>query len=99
MTIQVGQAGQGSGDGAAVGLIDRIKGEFVDIVEWTDDSRDTIVWRFPRYENEIKMGARLVVRESQVALLVNQGRLADVFPPGLHTLETGNLPILASLQG
>src|SRR6266536_452138 len=89
----------GKRDGAAVGLIDRIKGEFVDIVEWTDDSRDTIVWRFPRYENEIKMGARLVVRESQAAVFVNEGQVADVFGPGTHTLTTQNMPILATLKG
>ncbi|MFG2142214.1 SPFH domain-containing protein [Streptomyces sp. NPDC048650] len=79
--------------------MDRMRGELIDIVEWTDDSRDTIVWRFPRYENEIKMGARLVVRESQAAVFVNQGRIADVFAPGTYELETGNLPILSTLQG
>ncbi|WP_377268560.1 SPFH domain-containing protein [Peterkaempfera sp. SMS 1(5)a] len=79
--------------------MDRIRGEFIDIVEWTDDSRDTIVWRFPRYENEIKMGARLVVRESQTAVFVNEGRIADVFQPGTYTLETQNLPLLATLKG
>ena len=82
-----------------MGLVDRIRGEFIDIVEWTDDSRDTIVWRFPRYENEIKMGARLVVRESQTAVFVNEGRIADVFAPGTYTLETQNLPLLATLKG
>ncbi|MFJ6213299.1 SPFH domain-containing protein [Streptomyces sp. NPDC092296] len=79
--------------------MDRIRGEFIDIVEWTDDSRDTIVWRFPRYENEIKMGAKLVVRESQVAVFVNEGQIADVFKPGTYTLETQNLPLLATLKG
>lgn len=82
-----------------MGLIDRIRGEFIDIVEWTDDSRDTIVWRFPRYENEIKMGAKLVVRESQVAVFVNEGRVADVFQPGTYTLETQNMPVLSTLKG
>ncbi|MEV4892203.1 SPFH domain-containing protein [Nonomuraea sp. NPDC055795] len=80
-------------------MFDKIRGEFVDIVEWLDDSRDTIVWRFPRYENEIKMGARLVVRESQVAVFVNEGQIADIFPPGTYTLETQNLPILSTLKG
>jgi membrane protease subunit (stomatin/prohibitin family) len=79
--------------------MDRIRGEFIDIVEWTDDSRDTIVWRFPRYENEIKMGAKLVVRESQTAVFVNEGRIADVFTPGTYTLETENLPLLSTLKG
>ncbi|MBF8192325.1 SPFH domain-containing protein, partial [Nonomuraea sp. K274] len=80
-------------------LFDKIRGEFIDIVEWLDDSRDTLVWRFPRYENEIKMGARLVVRESQVAVFVNEGQIADAFTPGTYTLETRNLPILSTLQG
>jgi membrane protease subunit (stomatin/prohibitin family) len=79
--------------------MDRIRGEFIDILEWTDDSRDTIVWRFPRYENEIKMGARLVVRESQAAVFVNEGQLADVFPPGTYTLHTQNMPVLSTLKG
>ncbi|WP_214320946.1 SPFH domain-containing protein [Nonomuraea sediminis] len=80
-------------------LFDKIRGEFIDIVEWLDDSRDTIVWRFPRYDNEIKMGARLVVRESQAAVFVNEGQIADAFPPGTYTLETQNLPILSTLKG
>ncbi|HEY5248410.1 MAG TPA: SPFH domain-containing protein [Dermatophilaceae bacterium] len=79
--------------------MDRIRGEFIDIVEWTDDTRDTIVWRFPRYENEIKMNAKLVVRESQVAVFVNEGTIADVFKPGTHTLQTQNLPVLSTLKG
>ncbi|MGZ4467834.1 MAG: SPFH domain-containing protein [Nocardioidaceae bacterium] len=82
-----------------MGLIDKLKGEFIDIVEWTDDTRDTIVWRFPRYHNEIKMGAQLTVRESQVAIFVNEGQIADVFQPGMYPLETENLPILSTLQG
>jgi len=82
-----------------VGLMDKIRGEFIDIVEWTDDTRDTIVWRFPRYENEIKMNAKLVVRESQVAVFVNEGTIADVFKPGTYTLQTQNLPVLSTLKG
>ena len=82
-----------------MGLFDKLKGEFIDIVEWTDDSRDTIVWRFPRHENEIKNGAKLVVREGQVAIFVNEGTIADVFGPGTYTLETQNLPILSTLKG
>ncbi|MFD9095876.1 SPFH domain-containing protein [Streptomyces collinus] len=82
-----------------MGLFDRIRGEFIDIVEWTDDGRDTIVWRFPRHGNEIKMGARLVVRESQVAVFVNEGRLADVYQPGTYTLSTQNMPVLSTLKG
>jgi membrane protease subunit (stomatin/prohibitin family) len=79
--------------------MDRIRGEFIDIIEWTDDGRDTIVWRFPRYGTEIKMGARLVVRESQVAVFVNEGRLADVYQPGTYTLTTQNMPVLSTLKG
>ncbi|MCW2672568.1 MAG: hypothetical protein JWP14_1157 [Frankiales bacterium] len=82
-----------------MGLLNKLKGEFVDIVEWTDDTRDTIVWRFPRYDNEIKNGAQLVVRESQVAVFVNEGQIADVFTPGTYSLETKNLPILSTLKG
>jgi membrane protease subunit (stomatin/prohibitin family) len=82
-----------------MGLMDKIRGEFIDIVEWLDDSRDTIVWRFPRYDNEIKMGAKLVVRESQTAVFVNEGTIADAFPPGTYTLETQNMPILSTLKG
>ncbi|MFD3683642.1 SPFH domain-containing protein [Nocardiopsis sp. NPDC058631] len=82
-----------------MGLFDAIRGELVDIIEWTDDTRDTIVWRFPRHDNEIKMGAQLVVRESQIAVFVNEGRIADVFAPGTYTLETRNIPILTTLKG
>ncbi|GAB3228570.1 SPFH domain-containing protein [Glycomyces halotolerans] len=80
-------------------MFSKLRGEFVDIIEWLDDSRDTMVWRFPRYNNEIKMGARLVVRESQTAVFINEGQLADVFGPGTYTLETQNLPILSTLKG
>ncbi len=82
-----------------MGLIDKLRGELIDIVEWLDDSRDTIVWRFPRYENEIKMGAKLIVRESQTAVFVNEGTIADIFPPGTYELETRNLPILSTIKG
>ncbi len=82
-----------------MGLFDKIRGEFIDIIAWTDDSNDTMVYRFERYDNEIKYGARLTVREGQVAALVNEGKLADVFTPGMYTLETQNLPILATLKG
>jgi len=74
--------------------MDKLRGELIDIIEWLDSSRDTMVWRFPRYENEIKMGAQLVVRESQAAVFVNEGQVADVYGPGTYTLETHNMPIL-----
>lgn len=80
-------------------LWERLKGEFIDIIEWLDDSQDTMVWRFPRYENEIKNGAQLVVRETQMAAFVNEGRAADIFSPGTYTLSTQNLPILSSIRG
>ena len=80
-------------------LWDKLKGEFIDIVEWLDDTRDTLAYRFERYGNEIKYNAKLVVREGQMAAFINEGQLADVFKPGTYTLETRNLPILATLQG
>ena len=82
-----------------MGIWDKIKGEFIDIIEWLDESKNTMVYRFERYQNEIKNGAKLVVREGQVAAFVNEGQLADIFAPGTHTLETKNLPILATLKG
>src|SRR5688572_31187554 len=78
---------------------DKLRAELIDIIEWLDDTRDTIVYRFQRYDNEIKYGAKLIVREGQVAAFVNEGRLADVFAPGTYTLETQNLPILSTLRG
>ncbi|MCX7087659.1 MAG: SPFH domain-containing protein, partial [Methylococcales bacterium] len=81
-----------------MGLFDKILGEFVDVIEWTDDSNDTMVYRFERYGNEIKYGAMLTVRESQVAILVNEGRIADIFEPGLYKLETNNMPIMTTLE-
>lgn len=84
-------------------LFDEIKKklsqEFIDIVEWIDTTNDTIVHRFERYQNEIKNNAKLVVREGQKAVFVNEGQLADVFKPGTHTLNTKNLPILTTLKG
>src|SRR3954447_2416568 len=75
-----------------MGLIDKIKGELVDIIEWIDDSRTTLAWRFPRYQNEIKNGAQLIVREGQEAVFVYEGKLADRFGPGKYELTTENLP-------
>ncbi len=82
-----------------MGIWDKLFGELVDIIEWTDDTRHTLVYRFPRYGNEIKNGAMLTVREGQMAVLVNEGEVADVFNPGLYELNTANVPILSSLQG
>jgi len=82
-----------------MGLWDKITGQLIDIIEWLDETHDTMVWRFPRYENEIKNGAKLIVRESQVAAFIKEGQLADVFTPGTYTLETRNLPILSTIAG
>jgi membrane protease subunit (stomatin/prohibitin family) len=73
--------------------------ELIDIIEWTDESNNTLVWRFPRFENEIKNGAQLIVRPAQAAVFVRQGEIADVFGPGRHLLTTGNLPVLSTLSG
>ena len=77
----------------------KVRGEFIDIIQWTDDSNDTLINRFERYENQIKYGARLTVREGQAAIFVSEGKIADVFYPGMYTLETRNLPILSTIQG
>jgi membrane protease subunit (stomatin/prohibitin family) len=82
-----------------MGLFDKIRGEFIDVVEWTDDTGNTLVYRFPRHNNEIKNGAQLTVREGQAAVFVDEGQLADVFAPGMYRLETENLPILSTLKG
>src|SRR6188472_3408951 len=83
-----------------MGLLDKIRGEFIDIVEWTEPSNnDILCYRFPRYQNEIKNGARLTVREGQAAVFVSEGQIADVFTPGMYTLETKNLPILSTIKG
>ncbi|QDT39702.1 SPFH domain-containing protein [Stratiformator vulcanicus] len=82
-----------------MGLFDKLRAELIDIIEWVDDSRSTLVWRFPRYQNEIKNGAALIVRPGQVAVFVHRGELADVFEPGHYELSTDNLPILSTLQG
>jgi membrane protease subunit (stomatin/prohibitin family) len=73
--------------------------EFIDIIEWLDESRDTMVWRYPRPDSEIKNGAQLIVRPGQAAILIDQGRVADEFGPGRHVLATANLPILSRLRG
>ena len=82
-----------------MGLLDKLKGEFIDVIEWTDDSPNTLVYRFSRHNNEIKNGAELTVREGQAAVFIDEGQLADVFGPGMYPLETANLPILSTLKG
>lgn len=81
-----------------MGFLDSLLGEFIDVIEWVDDSHDTIVWKFPRHDNAIKMGAKLTVRESQVAIFMNEGRIADVFTPGMYELQTQNMPILTTIM-
>src|SRR4029450_4235965 len=82
-----------------MGLMDFIRGELLEIIEFNDDSRDTISWRFPDNDREIKNGAELIVRESQVAQFVYLGQFGDTFGPGKHTLVTDNIPILSTLKG
>lgn len=81
-------------------LLDKLRGEFIDIIEWTEPSNnDILCYRFPRYQNEIKNGARLTVREGQAAVFVSEGQIADVFKPGMYTLNTQNLPVLSTIKG
>ena len=79
-------------------VFDFLRGEFIDVISWTDDSRDTMVWRFERRGNAIKYGAKLTVREGQAAVFIHEGQLADIFGPGLYELETNNMPLLTTLQ-
>jgi excisionase family DNA binding protein len=80
-------------------ILDFIKKQFIDIIEWTDDSRDTLSYRFPDEDKEIKRGAQLIVRESQVAQFVYLGQFGDTFGPGKYELVTDNIPILSDLKG
>lgn len=81
-----------------MGLFDFVKGQFIEVIEWTDDSTSTMVYRFPVQNKEIKMGAQLTVRESQTAVFVNEGLIADVFGPGRYQLATENMPVLTKLK-
>ncbi len=80
-------------------ILDFIKKQFIDIIEWTDDSRDTLSFRFPDEDKEIKRGAQLIVRESQVAQFVYLGQFGDTFGPGKYDLVTDNIPVLSDLKG
>ena len=82
-----------------MGLFDKLRAELIDIIEFLDNTQDTIVHRFERYNNEIKNNAKLIVREGQTAVFVNEGEIADTFTPGTYTLNTQNLPILTTLKG
>nr|WP_226373571.1 SPFH and helix-turn-helix domain-containing protein [Luteolibacter ambystomatis] len=79
--------------------MDFIKGELLEIIEWQDDSRDTIAWRFPDDDKAIKNGAQLIVRESQTAQFLYLGQFGDTFGPGKHTLATENIPVLTRIKG
>jgi len=81
-----------------MGILDFIKGELLEILEWTDDTRDTIVWRYPDDDKAIKRGAQLIVRESQTAQFVYLGEFGDTFAPGKHELSTDNIPVLTRLK-
>src|SRR3989442_2035479 len=80
-----------------MGILDAIRTQFIEVIEWLDDSGNTMLYRFPVHDQEIKNGARLTVRESQAAVFVYQGEIADVFGPGLYTIDGGNTPILSKL--
>ena len=82
-----------------VDLWKKLTGELIDIIQWLDDSSNTLAYRFERMNNEIKYGAKLTVREGQMAVFINEGQLADVFKPGMHTLTTQNMPVLSTLKG
>src|SRR6266403_5288123 len=82
-----------------MGIFDAIRTQFIEVIEWLDNSGNTMLYRFPVHDQEIKNGARLTVRESQAAVFVFQGQIADVFPPGLHTIDGGNMPFLSTLKG
>jgi excisionase family DNA binding protein len=81
-----------------MGILDFFKGELLEIIEWTEDSRETLSWRFPDEDKAIKNGAQLIVRESQVAQFVYLGEFGDTFGPGKHSLTTDNIPILTKLK-
>lgn len=81
-----------------MGLFNFIKSQFIEVIEWTDDNLSTMVYRFPVQDKEIKMGAQLTVRESQTAVFVNEGQIADVFGPGRYELTTENMPVLTKLK-
>jgi excisionase family DNA binding protein len=80
-------------------LLGYLSSQFLEIIEWTDDSRDTLSWRYPDEDKEIKNGAQLICRESQTAQFVYLGQFGDTFGPGKHTLVTDNIPILSTIKG
>ncbi len=81
-----------------MGILDFVRGEFIDVIEWVDATPDTLIWKFPRRDNAIKNGAQLTVRESQMAIFMDEGKFADVYGPGRYQLTTQNMPILTTLK-
>lgn len=81
-----------------MGLLDMIRGQLIDVIEWTDSTADTMVHKYDMRGKEIMMGAQLTVRESQVAVFVNEGQLADVYQPGRYELTTANMPLMTALK-
>ncbi|CCH53732.1 hypothetical protein BN8_02849 [Fibrisoma limi BUZ 3] len=81
-----------------MGLFDFIRNELIEVIDWVDNSTDTVIWKFPDNGNNIKYGAQLTVRESQVAVFMNEGQIADVYPPGRYELTTQNMPIMTTLR-
>lgn len=81
-----------------MGIFDFITNEFIEVIEWVDNSNDTLIWKFQDKGNDIKNGAKLTVRESQVAVLMNEGEFGDTYYPGLHTLSTNNMPVTTTLK-
>lgn len=81
-----------------MGLFDFIKGQFIEVIEWIDFSRDVLMWKYPDKDKEIKMGAQLTVRDSQAAILINEGKMADVFEPGRFELTTRNMPVMTTIN-
>ena len=81
-----------------MGLFDKIRGEFIDVIEWVDSTPDTLVYRFPTHNREIQMGSSLIVRESQMAVFVYRGEIADVYEPGNYKLVTAQMPVMTTLQ-
>jgi len=85
--------------GGDMSILNFIRKELIEIIEWTDDSRDTLAYRWPDEDRQIKNGAQLIVRESQVVQFVAAGQYADLFAPGKHTLSTENIPVLSTILG
>src|SRR5437016_4373703 len=81
-----------------MGVLDFIAKQFIDVIQWTEEEDDILAFRYPMQDMEIQNGASLTVRESQLAAVVNEGRVADILGPGVHTLSTRNLPVLTDLM-